>query len=388
MIDAKRTTLLTMLIFALHPLAFGAWIALIPEVKANLGLNKAELAIALLGLPVATVPSLQIASRVMPRFGPRRILRVMFPIQGAVLILPFMATSQATLFLALMMFGVAMAFMQVCLNVYAGRLEKQLGVIVMNRCHGAWALGLMFGSLLVVWLAFLDDGLRLILIGIMSGVAGAVVASLLPQLGSEAAQASPPRRSFKQVPKRLYLISFLTLAVALTEGAMADWGAVYMSERLPADSLYIGMGVTVFAGALALGRLCGDFVNMRTGPVVLARGSIICAIAGLLCLVLPLPLGFAFVGFGLVGLGASVGFPLGVSAAAALDDEYEGANIAIMSSISIGGFLVGPPAIGFLAEAFNLRVGLAALIPGLLAGIAIAGCLRPVNRPEKPIHSD
>lgn len=384
----KRATLLTMLIFALHPVAFGAWVALIPIVKANLGLNKAELAIALLGLPVATVPSLQIASRVMPRFGPRRIMRVMYPIQGVALILPFMATSQATLFGALMIFGVTMAFMQVCLNVYAGRLEKHLGSVVMNRCHGAWALGLMFGSLLAVWLAFLDDGVRLISIGVVSGLAGAVVASLLPRMGSEEAKRNPPRRSFGQIPKSLFLISTLTLAVSMTEGAMADWAAVYLSERLSADSPYIGMGVAVFAAALALGRLCGDFVNVRTGPIALARSAIVCAIAGLFCLVLPLPIGFAFVGFGLVGLGASVGFPLGVSAAAALDDEYEGANIAIMSSISIGGFLVGPPAIGFLAEAFSLRVGLSALIPGLLAGFALAWCLKPANNAKSVNHSE
>lgn len=369
---SRRATLLTMLVFALHPLAFGAWIALIPVVKSNLGLNKAELAVALLGLPIATVPGLQLASRVLPKFGPRRIMRIMFPIQGLVLVLPFWATSQTSLFFALAIFGLAMAFMQVCLNVYAGRLEKHLGLIIMNRCHGAWALGLMVGSLLTVWLAWIAPDMRLLVIGVGSGLVGSGLAMALPQVGNDEDQEQPARRSFKQIPKALFFISILTLSVGMTEGAMADWGAVYMSEHLPADSLMIGLGVTIFAGMLALGRLSGDFINMRVGPVVLARGSLVCAILGLILLTLPFSIATAFIGFALIGLGAAVGFPLGVSAAAAIDDQYESANIAILSSISISGFLVGPPLIGFLAEAFDLRVGLAALIPGLCAGIMVA----------------
>ncbi len=86
----------------------------------------------------------------------------------------------------------------------------------------------------------------------------------------------------------------------------------------------------------------------------------------------PLPIWAAYIGFALVGFGVSAAFPLGVSAVASLDDEYETANIATMSIVAISGFLIGPPVIGFLADTISLRAGLAALVPGLFVSILLA----------------
>lgn len=372
----RRAILLTMAIFMLQPLAFGAWLALIPVVKANLGLDKAQLAIALLGLPVASLPSLQLASRMLTRFGPRRILFVTFPIFSLLFLLPLNVGSQGALFGSLMLLGVAMAFMQTSLNVYAGRLEKSLGVYVMSRCHGLWAMGLMLGSLSVAWLSSLEPTAALLSIGVVAAVLGSVVSRMLPKLGAEGETVAPPRRQFSQIPVAIFFVAAMAVSVGMTEGAMADWGAVYLSERLSVDSPYIGIGVSIYAGCLAAGRLLGDWLNKMIGTVQLARLTIAIAIAGLGLLVLPLPLAFAFVGFAFVGFGASVGFPLAVSAVASLDDTYESANIAVLTTISISGFLVGPPLIGFLAEAVSLQLALAALIPGLILGIVFARHLK------------
>ena len=377
MTDPRRAVLLTLCIFFLHPFALGGWLAFIPMVKETLGLNKAELAVALLGLPVAVVPGLQLASRVIGRLGPRRVMMVMFPAQAVVVLLPLLAVSQGTLFLALMGFGVVMAFLQVCLNVFAGRLEKELGRSVMNRCHGFWALGLMVGPLVVTALAAWPPVLALALSAGLTGAIGAVLARRLPALRDANAGGPAPKRKLREVPVALVAISVFALAVAMTEGAMADWAAVYLSERLPEGSRWVGLGVSIYAAFLAGGRLAGDWLKDRIGAVALARLTYGLAVAGLVLLIAPLPLGMAFAGFALVGAGASVGFPLGVSAAAAMDDRFEGQNIAIMSTVAISGFLIGPPMIGFLAESFSLRVGLAALLPFLAAGIVLAGWLKP-----------
>ena len=97
-----------------------------------------------------------------------------------------------------------------------------------------------------------------------------------------------------------------------------------------------------------------------------------------------MPLAVALPGFALVGLGVSVGFPMGVSAVAALDDTYESSNVAIMSAVAVSAFLVGPPLIGFIADATNLRFGLAVLIPGVALGILAANLFA---RPENPTES-
>ena len=365
-----------MAVFALHPFALGGWLAFIPLVKETLNLTKTELAMALLGLPLAVVPGLQIASRVIARSGPRRVMAVVFPLQALAVLLPLMATSQLTLFFALMVFGVTMAFLQVCLNVYAGRLEKQASALVMNRCHGFWALGLMAGPLVVTWLYIVSPVVALAISAGVSSFIAMIIALKLPKLDGSEDQAAPPRRKLAQLPRALIAISLFALSVSMAEGAMADWAAIYLSERLPAGTTFVGLGVSVYAGALAAGRLSGDWLKARLGAVVLARATVGLAIIGLLLLILPLPLFAAFIGFAFVGAGASVGFPLGVSAVAALDDRYEASNIAIMSSVTICGFLIGPPVIGVLADIFTLRAGLAAVLPGLCVSFWLAKWLR------------
>ena len=142
----RRAALIIMAVFFLQPLALGGWLALIPEVKAALALTKGQLAIALMGVPVALVPGLQIAGRVIARVGPRRVAGLFFPLQALAFLLPFAAWSVGSLFAALFVVGLMMAFVEVAMNVYAGRLEKREDVLIMNRCHGFWAFGLMVGS--------------------------------------------------------------------------------------------------------------------------------------------------------------------------------------------------------------------------------------------------
>lgn len=375
----RQTILLTMAVFALQPLALGAWLALIPQVKADLGLSKSELAIALLGNPIALIPGLQLAARVLARFGPRRVLALCFPLQSVLILLPLFAVEQWSLFAALAAYGIVMAHLQVSLNVYAGRLEKSLGVVVMNRCHGFWALGLMGGALGMALLVGLPDVWRVFLISGLSGAAGVVVALRLPRLAGAEEGRAPPCRALRSLPVALILISVFALIIGMTEGAMADWSAVYLAERWPEGAERAGIAVSIYAGCLAAGRFLGDAAKTRLGTVRLARNSVLVAVLGLVLVIGPWPLWGAFVGFALVGLGASVGFPLAVSAVAALDDLYEGANIAVLSTIALSGFLIGPPTIGFLADAFGLRIGLGVLLPLLAVALLLARWLAPVT---------
>jgi MFS family permease len=377
----NRSVMLSMALFFLQPMIIGAWLALIPYVKTTLGLSKAELALALLGMPSALLITLQFVGRIIGAFGLRRLFLYAFPAQGLAAFLPLFAGGQGTLFLSLAVFGVAVAFMEVALNVYAGRVEKAVGAHIMNRCHGFWAMGLMGGSLLATSVATMATPIAaMLLVSAVSTAAGLVAARRLPKVGEAEATRNLPRRALRNLPNALLPIGAFMFAVTLTEGAMGDWAAVYLSERLASAVTEAGIAVTIFSGFMAAGRFSGDALKRRFGAVALARGSALFAIAGLLCLVLPLPLGFAFAGFALVGLGVAAGYPLGVSAVAALDDTYEAANVALMSTCALTGFLIRPPLIGFLSEAFGLRVGFAALIPGLLLCAGLAAWLRPVGQ--------
>ncbi len=377
--DAPRATFLVMAIFVLQPFAVGGWLALIPVVKETLDLSKAELALALLGMPVALIPALQVAGHVMSRFGPRRVMRLVFPLQALAVLLPLLAGSGPMLFISLMALGATAGFIEVAMNVYAGRLEKRAHVMIMNRCHGFWAAGIMSGSAIVAIWGSSSAFVVLGLLAAVSGLAGSMAGHFLPRLGDDETGAVPPRRRPADLPAALAFVGMFMFFVTLTEGVMADWSAVYLAERLGDPEAKAGIAVSIFSAFMAGGRFAGDWLKRRMGPVALARLTTGSAIGGLLLLVIPLPLALAYPGFALVGFGISAAYPLGVSAIAALDDRYESANIAIMATVALGGFLVGPPLIGFVSEAFGLSVGFATLLPGLILALWLTRWLRPAS---------
>lgn len=379
---ALRATLLIMAVFLLQPFAVGGWLALIPVVKESLGLSKGELALALVGMPLALIPSLQVAGRVMAMFGPRRVLWTAFPVQAVAVMLPLLARSGPELFAALFVLGAAAGFNEVAMNVYAGRLEKRGGLMIMNRCHGFWASGIMGGSALVALTPGLTPMEILTALAVTSGLGGALAARAMPRLGDDETHPALPRRKASDLPAALIYVALFMFFVTLTEGTMADWAAVYMAERLGDPSANAGIAVTVFSAFMAGGRFLGDWLKRRLGGVALARVTTSSAILGLVLLVLPLPLWIALPGFACVGFGISAAYPLGVSAIAALDDRYEAANIAIMATVALGGFLIGPPLIGFVSEVFSLPVGFATLLPGLILALWLTRWLRPADSGE------
>ncbi len=376
---ATRATYLIMAAFVLQPLLIGGWLALIPLIKEDLGLSKAQLAYALLGMPVALVPSLQIAGRVIARSGPRRVFMVFFPLQSLAALLVLLAWSGPSLFAALFVLGAMVAFLEVGINVYAGRLEKHAGLTIMNRCHGFWALGLTIGSLVMTLLIATPWG-GMILLGVVSAALGFPAGRAMPRIGDDESASAPPRRSLRQLPAALIYVATFMFLVTLAEGSMADWAAVYLSERLGDPEARAGIAVTIFSAFMAGGRFAGDWIKVRVGAVNMARMTLTCAIAGFLLLVLPLPLWLAYPGFALVGFGVSAAYPLGVSAIAAMDDQYESSNIAIMATVALGGFLVGPPLIGTVSEALSLPMALAILIPGLAVALWLTRWLRGESR--------
>lgn len=369
------TPLLIMGLFLLQPVGLGAWFSLLPEVQLRLGASKSELAFALLGAPISMMISMQLAGYLINRSGPRRLLFWALIAQAGTILLPPMAASIAQLFAALALFGVAMAFAVVALNVYAGRLEQALGRAIMGRCHGFWALGVMLGPLLMAAFASLGTmtALTIVSVGVLPLALPLIPA--LPHIGAEPGGAAQKRLRIREVPAALIMLALFVLSISMTEGAMSDWSAIYLAERFPNLAVDAGLGVSVYAGFLAFGRFTGDTLQAVFGPVRLARIALAIAVTGLLILAVPSPMPAAFVAFALVGLGVSVGFPLAVTAAARIDPQMDGPYIAAMSLFGSIGFLIGPPLIGTLADAATLSVGMAALVPGLVLSAVLARAL-------------
>lgn len=365
--ESRRATLLIMALFGLQPMAFGGWLALIAYFKETLELSEADLAIALLGMPLALIAVLQFASGIVMRLGPRRTFVFLLPLQTLLMVSPFLASGVWTLFIALATIGAVVAFMEVALNTYAGRLEKASGSYIMSRCHGFWALGVGLGSFLTTQLFFLGAMVAVLTISAVTAALGIYAAKQLPRLAGQDETPSAKRQRIRDMPKALFLIALFMLFVTMVEGAMTDWAAVYLAERWDQGTQGAGIAVTVFAGFLAAGRFAGDFMKRVLGARGVARLTIGLAMLGLICVTVPTDLRFLFVGLALTGLGVSIGFPLGISAAAMLSDEHEAQNIATMAMIAMSAFLIGPPLIGFVADWVSLRIALMLMMPGLIA---------------------
>ena len=250
----------------------------------------------------------------------------------------------------------------------------------MNRCHGFWSLGIMTGSLIGAGFLALhtSPALAIGLLSLLLVPIAFVVCRALPVHEVPVAETQP-RSSWRLPSPGILGISLFVFGITMTEGAVADWSAVYLKDVFSTSGMATGMGYVVFAMMVSVGRFLGDAAKERFGPVLLARICLSLSLVGMLLVVVAPVTAIVYLGLGCVGLGVSVGFPLAVTASADLGDRPAAENVAILSFIALFGFLVGPPMIGFVAELAGLRSGLAMLLPPLLLSMLLAGLLRRGN---------
>ena len=363
-------------IFFIQPFVLGVWLALIPEVQSGLNLDASQLALALMGTPAGMLTTLPFAGKVVSAFGIRKILYIGFPVYFFTITLTGLADGLHILFLVLFLVGLNGSLLTVSLNVHAGRVEKHTGRVVMNRCHGFWSLGIMAGSFLG---SIFESVSTVWMILIVSASASLPVAWLLclglPSYENVSSAEVPTAPLFTQFPKVLTGICLFTFGISMTEGAMANWASVYVKEMQGPESHGTGYGFGLFAAFVAFGRFFGDSLKIKLGTIKVAVIFVNISVLGLILLVKADELWLAFAGFVLIGLGVSVGFPLAVSATSSIDDKKEASYIAFLSLTALIGFLVGPPIIGFLTDATNLKTGLTILFPGLLLSMFMSSRL-------------
>lgn len=368
-----------MLTFFLQPIAYGSWLPNIPAIQQGLGLGPAELALALLGAPVGIVATVPFAGRLVARVGAKAALLLSFVVFLAFVAGPALATSTAMLFVALMVVGMAVSILEVGLNVEASRIEVLSGRLIMNTAHGCWSLGLTAGSLLGAGLAAIGMGPfgSIALVAVCVLPVALFVVRALPEAEIAVPSQESGTSSFTLRPIwPLGGVCAFVCGITMTEGAAADWAAIYMRDAIGVSGPAAGIAFSIFAAMVAGGRFLGDRLKRRFGTLALARGAGAVSLAGALILLVADATPVAFVGFAALGIGVSVGFPLSVSVVAGLAGRTPAANVAMLSLSAMTGFLVGPPLIGGAAQYLGIRIGFAmAVIPILLLSLGFAGTL-------------
>lgn len=360
---------------------YGAWAACIPAVQAGLGLSDAWLGVGLLGVAGGSILFMPAAGWLCARSGAGAVMLASGALFALTLPLPALAPSFWALVAASFLLGAANGVMDVSMNAHAAAVERDWGAAIMSSFHAGFSLGGLFG----VAAGGLALGAGLGAAGCLwaaAGLVGALVAAAAglgagsAGAGAGGATSGEARRGFVLPGRRVLGLGALAGAVFLLEGSVADWSGVFLGRELGASPGAAVWGFAAFSATMVAGRLAGDRVVRALGGALVLRLGAGLAVAGMaLALAAGTPWAAA-AGFGLVGLGAANVVPVLFSRAG----ERGPAALAAVASMGYAGFLLGPPAIGFVAEAVGLR---AALGVPLLAAAAVLVFGRVGGRPEE-----
>ncbi|MFF8901128.1 MFS transporter [Streptomyces lydicus] len=365
--------------FAMDGFLFAGWVVRIPAIKAQTGAGAGALGLALLGVSAGAVAFMMLTGRLCRRFGSHTVTTASAAALALSILLPPLTRSATALGLVLLVFGAAYGSLNVAMNSAAVDLIAALRRPVMPSFHAAFSLGGMLGAGLGGLIAGrLSPTVHLSLLAAIGLLATAVAGRTLhthpaPTVPERMPAAPDHTRAARPGRGRRLVLVFglIALCTAYGEGALADWGALHLSQDLAAGPGLAAAGYAVFALAMTAGRLSGTVVVQRFGAAraLIAGGTT--AAAGMLLGALAPTAWAACLGFAVAGLGLANIFPIAIARAG----ESGGANgVAVASTVGYGGMLLGPPAIGFLAEIWSLPVALTtvALLAATAAAIACA----------------
>jgi MFS family permease len=374
---------LIMALFFFYSFMLSNWLIRIPDIQHALGLDPASLALCLLGMPFGLVCSMSFSGMLVDRVGPRNAIRFGFLAYSLPLMLPGFATSPLMLFLSLALVGLTMGPLEVGMNVMADRIGVAIGRTVMSRCHGFWSLGLMAGGITGSLAATfgITPGPHIAVLVLVALIVAECFASYLPKN-----EVTGPQRQHEKAPvfvlppRSIILLCLFGFGMLLVEGAITDWSAIYLRDIFGAVPPVTGFAFTAFGFFMAGGRLAGDWLSTRYGPVAIARFCCMVGLAGILAMVLAVNSTIVILGAAAAGFGVSIIFPLAVTAAASRGGK-PAVNVAALSLLSFTGFLVGPPMIGFVAQYAGLRIGIATLLLAAGMSLLLSGQVRvPTDR--------
>jgi MFS family permease len=395
----RRARVAVSLLFLVNAVVYANLVPRLPEVKDALGLSNASLGTALAGMPAGALLAGLFAPVLIRRFGSARVASLGLVAAGAILATVPVAGGWAAFTAALFLFGALDSVVDVAQNAHGFRLQRRYGRSIINGFHGLWSAGSVLGGVLGSVAAGLAVPLGWhlsVTAAVFGGVAIGSLRFLLP--GPDEAErvtaapsevagsfADPPTepRSRVALGSRhavlpLALLGLLAISNSFVEDAGASWGALFMRNEVGVGAALAGAAFVSLQGAMMIGRLTGDRFVDRYGQRRVARlGGVLIALGMALALAVP-SVPTAVLGFGAAGLGAATVVPAVMHTADELPGLPHGVGLTVVSWLLRVGFLVSPPLIGVLADAYDLRTALT-LIVGAGVIIAIAGRILQAN---------
>ncbi len=368
-------------VFLVHGMLFASWTAHVPLVKAKLALTDAQLGISLLGAPIGAVLLMIAGGKLLSRWGSR--VMVQWSLLGYGLSGPLIGqtTGMPSLFAALFVWGGCQGLLDVAMNTQAVAIEHAQERPLMSGLHGCWSVGALVGATLGAFGAGRGLSLSVQLLALGAPALGVIWLAHRNLLHADAGAAAGKRGALVWTPE-LLVLAVVAFAGMLCEGAAADWAAVYMHDGVGASVEQAGFAYAGFALMMVIIRFSGDRLTRRFGPWrLVAVLALLASVAMAAALASGQPRG-ALLGFAALGLGLGSIVPVVFSAAGRLPGVSPGVAIAIVSALGWFGFMLGPPAIGFLAARYGLGRALLILpvLTLVVASVAVWAQVRRVGR--------
>ncbi|KQC29721.1 MFS transporter [Flagellimonas eckloniae] len=364
-------------VFASLNIWFGTWAIYIPTVKDKLGIDKADLGIAIFCLSLGVFTIFPLASKIINKLGVGRATWFGVLLGSATALFPLMVPNYYLLMVSLFVFGASHGLLDISMNTLVTEIEKEDEQKFMSAAHGFFSLGgiiVGLGSFLipVIGSPILHMGITVVL------VLGINLYAYKNYIHIVAIPAEKEPFSLKLF-KPLFLLGIVGFVSMGSEGAIIDWSGLYLKEITMAPEVLIGSGFLAFSTTMTLGRFLGDGISAKIGSVkIVALGSLI-AVVGYI-LVLSGNTILAIAGFALNGLGFSVMVPELFRIGGNVKGVDSSQGVAFIAGSGYTGFLLGPVILGFLAESATLKHSFYALLGCVLLILAITFLLRK-NRP-------
>ncbi|WP_243373831.1 MFS transporter [Microvirga solisilvae] len=348
-------------IFFGNGFAIGIWAAQLPRFKAALKLSDGELSLGLLAFSIGAVLLMPIVGWAITHVGSRIATLASAFAFTITLFLIGLAPSLPLFVAASFLAGACNGTMDISMNTNATVVEKAWGAAIMSSFHAFFSLGGLVGAavsglLIALNLSIVSTLLvACALMGLLFLVAAFGMMSEAERTGGEGHGFALPRGS-------VVLVAVLAMFCFIVEGAMVDWTAIYLETVTKIEPERAFVGFAAFSLTMTFCRFLGDAVVRRLGRGRTMQLGGLLAAAGLsLATLLPYPV-TATLGFALIGLGLANLVPVLFSTAAQIPGVAPSAGVAMVATLGYGGYLMGPPLIGFGGDIVGLRAMLALLI--------------------------
>ncbi len=379
-------------VFLCSGMSVATWASRLPAIKTSLAVENSQIGALLLVMGIAAILGISTSPAVLVRTGARRgILTMMLMFALGVALVGLGTTvlgSIPVVMVGIVLFGFGNGCVDVMMNVEAAAIEQHAGRTILPLFHAFFSLGTVVGAG-IGWLAAgtgVSVGTHCLAIAAVMGVTATWVYANIPQRDDAPSSAAGAPRSWRERlgeslsawrEPRTYALGIVMLGVSFAEGGANDWLALAVSEDHGAGPAAGAAALAVFSAAMTLVRVIGGPLVDRFGRVPILRMLSVAAVCGLLLFILAPNMPLVFVGAVLWGIGVSLGFPLGMSAAAD-DPSRAAARVSAAATIGYVAFLAGPPLLGIVSDRIGLLNALFILVALVAASGLASGAAKPL----------